>query len=111
MGSETQLISNVANSAWQLALAAVALAIISALALRAAMDLGVRASVQRSLLREWFGNGAKLESMEKRLADLGSGLSLYALDYRQICAQLSAAVQYDLSEGMLAPPCGAVSAA
>ena len=100
MSTESQLIAQAADTAGDLARAVITLALVSALLLRGALDLGARAVVQRNLLRRWTGRSShSFVLVEMDMNRLGSRASLYALDFRQICAQLSAAVQYQLNEG------------
>jgi hypothetical protein len=97
--SESDVLTYLASATWDLIRSVVILAVLSAAIFRAVLDFGGRAIVQRWWIERWL-NSAAVEALNQEKSAAG----LYSLDYRQLCAQLSAATQFDLRERRTASP-------
>lgn len=97
--SEGDVLPYLASATGDLIRSVVILAILSAAVFRAILDLGGRAVVQRWWIERCL-NSAAVEALSRGR----SGAGLYSLDHRQLCAQISAAVQFDLHEHRTASP-------
>ena len=97
--SESDVLSYLASATWDLIRSVVILAMLSAAIHRAVLDFGGRAIVQRWWTERWL-NPAAVDALNQGK----SGASLYSLDHRQLCAQISAATQFDLREKRIASP-------
>jgi hypothetical protein len=88
-----------------LVLAVLILSSLTSILLRAACELGVRAAVQHRWIDTWFCRRAALspsaggdtDEIRRHLATIGTRQDVYALDYRQICGLVAAAIQAHLS--------------
>src|SRR5690349_9918090 len=88
-----------------LVLAVLILSALTSILLRAACELGVRAAVQHRWIDTWFCRRAALnpsaagdtDEIRRHLATIGTRQDVYALDYRQICGLVAAAIQAHLS--------------
>jgi len=97
--SESDILSYLASATWDLIRSVVILAVLSAAIFRASLDFGVRAVVQGWWIEHWL-DPAAVEALNQGEA----GAGLYSLDYHQLCAQISGATQFDLSEKRAASP-------
>lgn len=93
------------DAARNLVLAVLILSALTAILLRAAYELGVRAAVQHRWVELWFSRRAALspgaagdiDEIRRHLATIGTRQDVYSLDYRQICGLVAAAIQAHLS--------------
>jgi hypothetical protein len=105
-------VSTLATAAIGLLVGAAIFGVLSAIVIRAVFDMGVRAVVQRRWIEAWLSarQDAKPSTLGPSVADalrqidaLGAARSIYALDYRQVCAQITNAVQVELTVPELSP--------
>jgi hypothetical protein len=93
------------DAARNLVLAVLILSALTAILLRAANELGVRAAVQHRWVDAWFSRRAALspgvagdiDEIRRHLAKIGTRQDVYSLDYRQICGLVAAAIQAHLT--------------
>src|SRR5215471_4871256 len=88
---ESDVLGYLASATWDLIRSVVILGVLSAAIFRAILDFGGRATVQRWWIERWL-SGATVDALNQGR----SGGDLYSLEYRQLCAQISAAAQFDL---------------
>jgi hypothetical protein len=91
--SESDVLTYLASATWDLIRSVVILAVLSAAIFRAVLDFGGRALVQRWWIERWL-EAAAVETLTQGK----SGAGIFSLDHRQLCAQISAAAQFDLHE-------------
>src|SRR4051794_39604409 len=93
------------DAARDLVLAVLLLATLTAILLRAAYDLGIRATVQQRWVDDWLRrrqaalrpcDAADVTEIRRHLDDIGARQDVYSLDYRQICGHIASAVQAQL---------------
>ena len=99
-------LATLAEAARDLALVALILASLTAVLLRAAYELGVRAAVQHRWVDSWLNCRQKaldpsaagdVDEIRRHLDDIGAKQDVFALDYRQICGHVAGAIQAHLS--------------
>jgi hypothetical protein len=100
MQSEGDVLAYLASATWDLIRTVVILATLSAAIFRALLDFGGRAFVQRWWTEQRLHSAAMATLNQGR----ASVADLYSLDHRQLCAQISAAAQFDLQQARVASP-------
>lgn len=98
-------LASLADAAKDLIVAVLILGALTAVLLRAAYDLGIRAAVQHRWVYDWLhrrqaagrDGAAGSSEISRYLDDIDARQDLFSLDYRQICGHIASAIQAQLS--------------